>query len=155
MLRPTLQRPSRCVWNVNTLSSDSFGFTYGLLTEVNLSCLCAAPLHWKLPAWVWPRVWQPEWRGPNETEGGALRWGEQVSSDAEHSVNWQDILNIRHYQRKVERNSTKQSFHVFLNADSPWHHTSSGACGQSSRPGSPPSSLDTWWEKVLLLQCLF
>lgn len=32
----------------------------------------------------------------------------------------------------------------------PWRLTSSGACGRSSRPVCPPSSLDTWWVSCFL-----
>lgn len=35
--------------------------------------------------------------------------------------------------------------HLFLNIGSLWRPTSFGACGPSSRPDSPPSSLATWW----------
>lgn len=39
----------------------------------------------------------------------------------------------------------KGTNYMLLNIGSPWHPTSFGACGPSSRLDSPPLSLGTWW----------
>lgn len=85
---------------------------------------------------------------------GLTTWVTRTKWEWRRSCTWRSTgeLTLRtRCQYKTAQQILNRHLTVFLNTGSPWHPTSFGACGQSSRPGSPPSNLDTWWANVLLL----
>lgn len=110
-----------------------FGFIYWLLV-VSLYSSTSLKTTWVSPtkgSTTWAK--RTKW---NLKRSCMWRWTGELR--CRHSVRWQGII-------QQEGKLNKLCVHVFLTIGSLWHPTSFGVCGPSFRPGSLPSSLDTWW----------
>lgn len=140
--RLTLPRPNRCVQDPET--PVAFFFVALAAHWLELTRRLSAQLHF-IESYL--RESNPGF--DNLSDEDQMRVKEELYVEVNRWARTDDTVTVQDSTTDFKRASNGVT--VSLNAGSPWHPTSFGACGQSSRHGSPPSNLGTWWANVLLL----